>query len=78
MYVVFFQRLIDGDLLSQLCLHSWVVYLPLFLFCQEFKRPASIAINNAGITRDRMLLKMTEDAFDKVIAVNLKVRSISQ
>lgn len=31
-----------------------------------------VLINNAGITRDGMLHKMTEDAFDKVIAVNLK------
>ncbi|MFA5137914.1 MAG: 3-oxoacyl-ACP reductase FabG [Elusimicrobiota bacterium] len=29
-------------------------------------------VNNAGITRDAMLHKMTEDAFDRVIDVNLK------
>ncbi len=29
-------------------------------------------INNAGITADAQLLKMTEEQFDKVIAVNLK------
>ncbi len=29
-------------------------------------------INNAGITVDRSLMKMTEEDFDKVIAVNLK------
>jgi 3-oxoacyl-[acyl-carrier protein] reductase len=31
-----------------------------------------ILINNAGITRDRTLEKMTEDEFDAVIEVNLK------
>ncbi len=31
-----------------------------------------VLVNNAGITADSQLLKMTEDAFDKVIAVNLK------
>jgi len=31
-----------------------------------------ILINNAGITRDARLVKMTEDQFDAVIAVNLK------
>lgn len=31
-----------------------------------------ILINNAGITRDATLVKMTEEQFDQVIAVNLK------
>ncbi|MFH0883786.1 MAG: glucose 1-dehydrogenase [bacterium] len=31
-----------------------------------------ILINNAGITRDATLMKMTEEQFDQVIAVNLK------
>ncbi|MBU5676162.1 3-oxoacyl-[acyl-carrier-protein] reductase [Alkaliphilus sp. MSJ-5] len=31
-----------------------------------------ILVNNAGITADSQLTKMEEDAFDKVIAVNLK------
>lgn len=31
-----------------------------------------ILVNNAGITRDSLLLKMTEENFDSVIAVNLK------
>ena len=31
-----------------------------------------ILINNAGITRDRMLVKMSEEEFDEVIATNLK------
>lgn len=31
-----------------------------------------ILANNAGITRDNLLLRMTEEEFDRVIAVNLK------
>lgn len=31
-----------------------------------------ILVNNAGITRDNLLLRMSEDDFDRVIAVNLK------
>jgi 3-oxoacyl-[acyl-carrier protein] reductase len=32
----------------------------------------NILVNNAGITRDNLLMRMTEDDFDKVIDVNLK------
>jgi 3-oxoacyl-[acyl-carrier protein] reductase len=32
----------------------------------------NILINNAGITRDNLLIRMTEDQWDSVIAVNLK------
>ena len=31
-----------------------------------------IVVNNAGITRDNLLLRMTEEAFDLVMEVNLK------
>ena len=31
-----------------------------------------VLVNNAGITKDNLLLRMSEDDFDKVIAVNLK------
>jgi len=31
-----------------------------------------VIVNNAGITRDAQLLKMTEDQFDEVIQINLK------
>lgn len=31
-----------------------------------------ILINNSGITKDNLMLRMTEEDFDKVIAVNLK------
>lgn len=40
---------------------------------------ADVLINNAGITRDRTLAKMTDDQWDKVIAVNLgAVLSLTQ
>jgi 3-oxoacyl-[acyl-carrier protein] reductase len=32
----------------------------------------NILVNNAGITRDQILMRMSEDEFDAVIAVNLK------
>jgi len=32
----------------------------------------NVLVNNAGITRDQLLLRMTEEDFDRVIAVNLK------
>ena len=38
---------------------------------QEFD-VVDILINNAGITRDNLLMRMQEDDFDKVIEVNLK------
>ncbi|MEN9980140.1 MAG: 3-oxoacyl-ACP reductase FabG, partial [candidate division WOR-3 bacterium] len=31
-----------------------------------------ILVNNAGITRDSLLIRMSEDDFDRVLAVNLK------
>ena len=34
--------------------------------------PIGVVVNNAGITRDAMLHKMEEDAFDAVVRVNLK------
>ena len=36
--------------------------------------PLSAVINNAGIIKDALLLKMTEENFDDVIRVNLKVK----
>ncbi|MGM7648471.1 3-oxoacyl-ACP reductase FabG [Nocardia sp. JW2] len=34
--------------------------------------PVDVMVNNAGITRDATMRKMTEDQFDQVIAVHLK------
>ena len=31
-----------------------------------------VLVNNAGLTRDQLLLRMSEEDFDRVIAVNLK------
>lgn len=38
----------------------------------KFKRPPTIIVNSAGITRDNFLLKMSEMDFDNVVNVNLK------
>lgn len=40
-----------------------------------YKKPPSVVVNAAGITKDNFLLKMSEADFDAVINVNLKVIS---
>lgn len=37
----------------------------------------SILVNNAGITRDRLMIQMDDDDFDKVIAVNLRAAFVA-
>lgn len=39
----------------------------------KFKKPPSVIVNSAGITRDNFLLKLSEEDFEEVINVNLKV-----
>lgn len=39
----------------------------------KYKRPPSVIVNCAGITRDAFILKMEENDFDLVLNVNLKV-----
>jgi len=39
----------------------------------KYKKPPSIVVNSAGISKDNYLLKMSEQDFDDVINVNLKV-----
>lgn len=39
---------------------------------EKYKSPPDAVVNSAGITMDGYLLRMTEEAFDRVIAVNLK------
>ncbi|KAM9234035.1 (3R)-3-hydroxyacyl-CoA dehydrogenase isoform 2-T2 [Dugong dugon] len=41
-------------------------------------RPPSVVVSCAGITRDEFLLHMSEDDWDRVIAVNLKVGNVGQ
>jgi 3-oxoacyl-[acyl-carrier protein] reductase len=36
-----------------------------------------ILVNNAGITRDNLLMRMSDDEFDKVIAVNLRAAFVA-
>lgn len=40
---------------------------------KQYKAPATIVVNSAGITRDNWMLKMSEADFDSVININLKV-----
>lgn len=40
----------------------------------DYNKPPSIVVNCAGITKDNFLLKMSEQDFDDVINVNLKVK----
>lgn len=44
----------------------------LFAFVADTYGRLDVLVNNAGITRDGSLLRMSEDDFDRVIAVNLK------
>jgi len=37
----------------------------------ELPRPPLLLVNNAGITRDRSLLRMSDDEWDAVVSVNL-------
>lgn len=39
---------------------------------EEGQGPVGILVNNAGITRDNVLLRMKDEEFDEVIAANLK------
>lgn len=41
-----------------------------------FNAPPSILVNAAGISRDNFIFNMSEEEFDDVIQVNLKVRSL--
>lgn len=42
---------------------------------ENYYAPPSIIVNAAGILKDNFLLNLSEDDFDKVINVNLKVDS---
>lgn len=44
----------------------------MFASAAEKMGPVEILVNNAGITRDNLLLRMTVDEFDSVMAVNLR------
>jgi 3-oxoacyl-[acyl-carrier protein] reductase len=39
---------------------------------EDSQGPVAILVNNAGITRDNILLRMKDEEFDEVIAANLK------
>lgn len=42
------------------------------MIADEMAKGIDVLVNNAGITRDASVLKMTDDMFDQVINVNLK------
>jgi 17beta-estradiol 17-dehydrogenase / 3alpha(17beta)-hydroxysteroid dehydrogenase (NAD+) / 3-oxoacyl-[acyl-carrier protein] reductase alpha subunit len=42
----------------------------------KFKRPPTVVVNCAGITRDAFILKMDDSDFDMVLNVNLKVGKV--
>lgn len=44
----------------------------LFNQIKELLGPVEVLVNNAGITKDGLLLRMTEEDFEKVIDINLK------
>ncbi|XP_072844060.1 (3R)-3-hydroxyacyl-CoA dehydrogenase isoform X2 [Pogona vitticeps] len=44
----------------------------------RYSRPATVCVNCAGITMDEFLLKQSEEAFDAVLRVNLKVGNLGQ
>lgn len=44
----------------------------IFEVCEKSFGPPDILINNAGITRDNLIMRMTPEDFDAVIGVNLK------
>ncbi|MDD3692924.1 MAG: 3-oxoacyl-[acyl-carrier-protein] reductase [Oscillospiraceae bacterium] len=44
----------------------------IFSAAQEHFGSVDLLVNNAGITRDNLIIRMTEQEFDSVIAVNLK------
>ncbi|MDR1116703.1 MAG: 3-oxoacyl-[acyl-carrier-protein] reductase [Oscillospiraceae bacterium] len=44
----------------------------IFKVCEESFGSPDILINNAGITRDNLIIRMTGEDFDKVMDVNLK------
>jgi acetoacetyl-CoA reductase len=50
---------------------SWDSTVEAFSKAKEEHGPIDVLVNNAGITRDRMFLKMTRDDWDAVIDTNL-------
>jgi len=50
---------------------EWDSTVEAFRHAKETHGPIDVLVNNAGITRDRMFLKMTRDDWDAVIGTNL-------
>ena len=50
---------------------EWDSTVEAFKHAREAHGPIDVLVNNAGITRDRMFLKMTRDDWDAVLGTNL-------
>ena len=46
--------------------------IAMFTAIDQHDEPLAALVNNAGITRDNLIMKMSEDDFDAVVATNLK------
>ena len=69
------KSLISGDHLSFQCdvSNSASVTNLVNKIKEKYSAAPQIAVNAAGITRDKTMMKLTEEDFEKVINVNLKV-----
>jgi 3-oxoacyl-[acyl-carrier protein] reductase len=52
-------------------------FVPVLESLAEQFEGIAILVNNAGITRDGLILRMTDEDFDKVIAVNLRAAFVA-
>ncbi|HUT28842.1 MAG TPA: 3-oxoacyl-[acyl-carrier-protein] reductase [Sedimentisphaerales bacterium] len=81
---------INADQLSELqaqagadCITRWVDITDTQKFSDVLESLAAehngigILVNNAGITRDKLILQMTDEDFDKVIQVNLRAAFVA-
>lgn len=66
------QQSCPGSVLFRGDVSDFDVCSRMFAACEEALGPPDILINNAGITRDGLLMRMGEEDFDRVLEVNLK------
>lgn len=45
---------------------------------EKYSKPPTIIVNSAGITRDNFFVKLSEEDFDEVVKVNLKVSCLEK
>ena len=73
-WITWFQTLGDADHFAAGCDVSSMssVREAMKQILDKYKAPPDAVVNSAGITMDGYFLRMSEEVFDKVIAVNLK------